>query len=153
LVDNFMPQAGDSFSLLAASAITGSLGLGDMPDLPSGLMWDLDIEGNFLKLNVVPGLAGDYNRDNVVDAADFIVWRESVGQTGDDLAADGNSDGVVNDADFNFWRSRLGDGASAVGSATTVPEPTTAALLMLVSLAALKRKRRYAHCCMLPPAP
>jgi T5SS/PEP-CTERM-associated repeat protein len=141
LADNFTPQAGDSFSLLAASAIVGSLGLGDMPDLPSGLMWDLDIEGNFLKLNVVPGLAGDYNDDNVVDAADFIVWRESVGQTGNDLAADGNSDGVVDDADFNFWRARVGNGGSAVGSAATIPEPAAATLLLLAALVALGHKR------------
>ena len=30
----------------------------------------------------LPTLPGDYNRNNVVDAADYAIWRDTLGQTG-----------------------------------------------------------------------
>ena len=36
-------------------------------------------------------LDGDYNANGVVDAADYTVWRDSLGQTGMGLAADGDN--------------------------------------------------------------
>ena len=52
--------------------------------------------------------AGDYNQDGTVDAADYVVWRKSLGQVGVDLAADGNGNGKVDEPDFNIWRTRFG---------------------------------------------
>ncbi|QDU89862.1 Arylsulfatase precursor [Pirellulimonas nuda] len=48
---------------------------------------------------------GDYNLDGAVDAADYTVWRDTLGQkvppyTG----ADGNGDGVVDQADSEVWK-------------------------------------------------
>jgi enterochelin esterase family protein len=75
-----------------------------------------------------PPLVGDYNRDNLVDAADYIVWRKSVGAGGlpnRDIA----NTGPIGPADYDSWRNRLGDSrASAAGDAVTVPEPCTAHL-------------------------
>jgi hypothetical protein len=48
-------------------------------------------------------LRGDYNHDHQVNAADYSVWRDSLGQTGPGLAADGNGDGTVNQADYDLW--------------------------------------------------
>jgi arylsulfatase A-like enzyme len=48
-------------------------------------------------------LQGDYNHDHQVNAADYSVWRDSLGQTGPGLAADGNGDGTVNQADYDLW--------------------------------------------------
>ena len=47
------------------------------------------------------GVAGDYNHNGTVDAADYAVWRKG------DLAADGTGpggtpDGTVNALDYNF---------------------------------------------------
>ena len=39
--------------------------------------------------NVLPG---DYNSDHYVNAADYVVWRDSLGKTGVNLTADGNGD-------------------------------------------------------------
>jgi parallel beta-helix repeat protein len=50
-------------------------------------------------------LVGDYNSDEVVNNADFIVWQESVPTQ--DLAADGNDDGQVNAADYDEWFARF----------------------------------------------
>ncbi len=80
-----------------------------------------------------PGsLDGDYNSDGTVDAADYTVWRNSVGQSGAGLAADGNRDGTVNFADYNFWKANFGNAAGTASFvAISVPEPTCAVLLIL----------------------
>ncbi|HEX3599224.1 MAG TPA: hypothetical protein VHU84_03725, partial [Lacipirellulaceae bacterium] len=52
-------------------------------------------------------LAGDYDHNDVVDARDQVVWRQTFGQTGDSLDADGNADGVVDAGDYVVWRISL----------------------------------------------
>jgi hypothetical protein len=147
LSNGFTPSAGDSFQLLTAvGGIDGSLTLGQMPPLPDRLVWDLDVNANQVVLNVVPAPAGDYNANGVVDAADYIVWRSSLGQKGAGLAADGNGNGEVDAADLDFWRGRFGDVAGAgAGAATSaiaaVPEPAGAILLCLGAAGSLRRKR------------
>jgi hypothetical protein len=81
-------------------------------------------------------LAGDYNRNGVVDAADYIVWRDLFGQSGAELAADGDGNGTVNDGDYDFWSARFGDvDTSAANSLTaSVPEVTTSQLLGVLLL-------------------
>lgn len=84
-----------------------------------------------LTLNELPALPwsnsapllGDYDRNGQVDAADYVLWRNTRGQSGQNLAADGNLNGDVDDADFLIWRGHYGaTGAAAL--AATVPEPT-----------------------------
>jgi T5SS/PEP-CTERM-associated repeat protein len=127
--DGFVPSAGDSFQLLTSQGgISGELALGEMPTLPDGLMWDLDVGATDVRLNVVSVPAGDYSANGVVDAADYVVWRRSLGQSGSNLAADGNNDGAVDTFDYEFWRSRIGNVAGNGASnllAASVPEPAT----------------------------
>ncbi len=58
-------------------------------------------------------LAGDYNSNGVVDAADFSVWRDTLGST-TDLRADGSGsvagvpDGVVDQFDYLHWQANFG---------------------------------------------
>jgi hypothetical protein len=82
---------------------------------------------------LAPGLAGDYNGNGIVDAADYVVWRNLFGQTGPGLAADGNGDLQVNEADYEFWRARFGNhsgGDSSIG----VPEPMSVVLAFVASV-------------------
>jgi GH25 family lysozyme M1 (1,4-beta-N-acetylmuramidase) len=72
-------------------------------------------------------VAGDYNRNGVVDTGDYVAWRNSMGST-IDLAADGNNNGVVDSGDFSYWRARLGN---AAGSGAAVPEPGVVALAVI----------------------
>ena len=84
------------------------------------------------------GLPGDYNSDNRVDAADYVVWRKSAGTA--NLAADGNGDGAVDAKDLDIWRAYFGKtftpgaGSGADVEAVdgeAVPEPSSCALFIL----------------------
>ena len=66
-------------------------------------------------------LPGDYNFNGVVDAADYSVWRDTVGST-NDLRADGDSDGMIDADDYDFWKANFGN-VLAVGSGASVLAP------------------------------
>ena len=53
---------------------------------------------------------GDYNHNGIVDAADFVLWRKTLGTTGISpfTNADGSGNGVVDQADYTLWRSNYG---------------------------------------------
>jgi hypothetical protein len=87
----------------------------------------------------LPGMIpGDYDRNGSVGPEDYNVWKASFGSTSD-LAADGNENAVVDAADYVFWRDRLapaaGSGSCDAGLVATrsiaVPEPSTALSLIL----------------------
>src|SRR4029077_10880406 len=70
-------------------------------------------------------LAGDYDVNGKVDAADYSVWRQQFGNgVAADSGADGNGSGIVDAADYTIWRDHFGAGAAAATS--TVPKPSTA---------------------------
>jgi hypothetical protein len=70
-------------------------------------------------LGNLPTLDGDYNQDHVVDAADYVVWRKTVGST-DDFRADGNSDGVIDAGDYDVWRANFGATVASPGMGTVL---------------------------------
>lgn len=84
-------------------------------------------------------LAGDYNNDGAVDAADYTVWRDALA-SGDNSALNGNGDetgasaGVVDSADYQLWVTHYGAVTSAPASGSPVlaaaPEPAAASLLL-----------------------
>jgi hypothetical protein len=53
-------------------------------------------------------LPGDYNFNEVVDAADYVIWRKLLTST-TDLRADGSGNGAVDGLDYELWQSRFGD--------------------------------------------
>ena len=91
-------------------------------------------------------LAGDYNGDGTVDAADYTVWRNTLGQVGSGLAADGNNNGRIDTGDFTVWKTNYGIVAGGGSGVFAVPEPTSTVLLIgFVVLVAMARhpKRRF----------
>jgi hypothetical protein len=87
------------------------------------------------------GVAGDYNSNRIVDAADYVVWRQNRTLTGAN-PADGNGDMVVDYLDYEFWRQRFGNSGLTSSLLTDIPEPTTASLLVaVIALWAVVRHR------------
>jgi hypothetical protein len=84
------------------------------------------------------GVAGDYNNDHVVNAADYVVWRNNLGQ--DIVLPNDTTSGTVRQEDYAVWRSHFGmtsgSGAGAGDLApAAVPEPS-ALLLIAMAVAA-----------------
>lgn len=105
--------------------------------------------GAFAYLRAAPPAlepTGDYNENLVVDAADYTLWRDTLGQLvaspGD--GADGNRSGAIDAGDYDHWKARFGNVIPA-GSSFAIPEPAASALLAVAVLAAaICRGRRVA---------
>jgi hypothetical protein len=81
------------------------------------------------------GPVGNYNGDGVIDAADYIVWRHSLGQltAGRYIGGDGNGNSFVDLNDYDVWRAHFGqaaDSGSGANANAAVPEPATLVMLM-----------------------
>ncbi len=109
----------------------------DGPDSAARFVADLPGVSDALDNLFFEQLPGDYNRDGVIDQADYVVWRQTLG--GGDLSADGNRDGVIDAADYTVWRDRL---ALAMATATATPEPTSVALVLAAVFAFTSQRKR-----------
>ncbi|WP_146395902.1 hypothetical protein [Pseudobythopirellula maris] len=108
-------------------------------DLPGATQQTLTLS---LVGEVLAGVAGDYNGNGVVDAADFTVWRDTLGSQSD-LRADGNGDLIVDEDDYDLWVSNFGQTAGSP-SAVTAPEPAAWLLAAAAVVAGGLRRRRHA---------
>jgi hypothetical protein len=100
-------------------------------------------------LNLPPpaSTTGDYNANGVVDAADYTIWRDTLGQSAapPGSGADGDADGTIDPGDYDFWRSRFGDAvpgaaASAATATSAVPESATIASFAMAFAAIFVRR-------------
>lgn len=89
--------------------------------------------GDFREATILPenpALAGDYNINGVVDAADYTVWRDS--PTGPGILANDATPGTISASDYDVWKAHFGQtGGSGSNSNAGVPEPSTFVLLTL----------------------
>jgi hypothetical protein len=59
---------------------------------------------------------GDFNRDGVVDACDYVIWRETFGAKSTPFAgADANGSGIIDEADYSIWKANFGKGLTFGG--------------------------------------
>ncbi len=147
----FMPSVGDTFPILLGGTLTGTFATENLPNAAGGrgLSWQV-LYGSGVTLKLTYALTGDYNGNGVVDAADYTVWRDTLGQTSGSLAADGDGDGQIDDDDYNVWKSQFGQLAPGAGAGSLagaqVPEPASAVLLLAamgVGLAARRAAKRH----------
>lgn len=91
-------------------------------------------------------LPGDYDADHDVDGADLLAWQQNLGATVTQGAgADGSRNGAIDAADLAVWRTNFGDKFGVPPAAATlsaIPEPATAAIVAVASLALFQNRRR-----------
>jgi len=87
-------------------------------------------------------LDGDYNDDDAVDAADYTVWRNNLGDP-DETDINNNGDGGdVSGEDYNHWKNHFAEGmTTGAGAGARVPEPTNLTLVALTAVARVFRRR------------
>jgi hypothetical protein len=91
------------------------------------------------------GLPGDYNGDGFVDAADYTVWRNHLGDANETNISNNGDGGGIEQSDYAWWKANYGNGnPPGAGGLAAVPEPTSVALLLVsVSLCAFIRSRGH----------
>lgn len=96
-------------------------------------------------VQVAAPLAGDFDEDGEVDAADLAAWQAGFGLTGaEHWQGDANSDGAVRGGDFLAWQQQAGQSSAAAA----VPEPSglLASLLVAASLLAVRLRLVWSAC-------
>jgi len=99
------------------------------------------------------GVPGDYNLNGTVDAADYVVWRKTLG-TASNPRADGSGParvpkGIVEQFDYDSWRAHFGGTAgsgagdlpphvSSETNSAAVPEPSSVVLLCIGTTVVLR---------------
>lgn len=137
LENGYTPTAGTTFPVFGSgSTITGTPTFDfTAASLPSGLAWGVTFDPGLLQVSVVsvPVLAGDYNSDGFVDAADYTRWRDNVGAAAGTLTND-PAGGTIGAAQYTQWAQNYGnDNNQALTNSTSVPEPSAAVLLALAA--------------------
>jgi hypothetical protein len=68
-------------------------------------------------------LQGDFNHDDIVDAADYVAWKKG--------------GGTFTPADYNTWRENFGESAPGGGAGSFVAVPEPVAWLMILARCAM----------------
>jgi T5SS/PEP-CTERM-associated repeat protein len=160
LLGGFVPDVTDTFTVLSA---LGGLS-GAFSNVLNGMrLSTIDDVGSFIVnygstsafnpnevvlSNFIQILAGDFNHDGNVGAADYVVWRNNLGTT-------------YTEADYNVWRDNFGRsaaGAAAIADSMStsgvahVPEPTGMVLFVIGPLLVIMRVSSYRDFILHPPA-
>ena len=81
------------------------------------------------------GLAGDFNSDSVVDAADYVTWRKGLG-----------TNYIL--SDFYIWRANFGTTIPGSGAAfiAAIPEPASVVILLAALVLSAPSRRTTCRC-------
>jgi len=95
------------------------------------------------------GLPGDYNANGVVDAADYTIWRDRLGESFvlKNESPTATTPGLVDQEDYDFWKAGFEAAVNSAGTSNmafiSVPESsaTAYALVVIVSPSICRRWR------------
>lgn len=130
------PQT-STYTVAAFSPLVGITGFrlevladGSFPDSGPGR----NSNGNFVLTEFqvdASSLPGDYNNNGIVDAADFVVWQDSLGQN--TTLPNDSTPGAVTQVDYNAWRANFGatTGAGTSLNGGAIPEPISVLLFLI----------------------
>jgi hypothetical protein len=152
-VDERLTPWNDPGSTFFIGAGGGPTGLGN--HLSTGLFDEFRIYGSalteaeilYLSQNApetIFGVAGDFNGDDIVDAADYVLWRDRL-NSGTALPNDDGLGTPIDSDHYALWKSNFGEELGVGSSAAAVPEPCTVslALLTLVAGSLVIKSRRF----------
>jgi hypothetical protein len=91
-------------------------------------------------LDPLPENTGDFNGDGIINAADYIVWRNTFDTAvAAGTGADASGNGLIDQDDYDIWKMNFG---MAVGSGSisftlseAIPEPGSLVLVLLAGVA------------------
>lgn len=137
LIDNFVPDIGDEFTILTAGRVLDTFD--DLIVSDDAGIVRVDMVAVYTATTVVlrvddVGVLGDFNDDGIVNIGDYVVWRNNLGAPDESGIADNGDGGGVNASDYQLWRDNFGMSLSTLevgGISSAVPEPKTRILLTL----------------------
>jgi hypothetical protein len=132
---NGMIYAGDPLPAAEITFGVNSAGPGPvynarLVDEPNHRGVTLEDDAPDVTINAVAPIPGDFNNDAVVDAADYVTWRDGLGT-------------VFTPPQYDIWRANFGRAAGSGASLANlaVPEPATWAIILLGTPTSLLRRR------------
>jgi hypothetical protein len=88
----------------------------DLTNGTSGAVVSAGMQLAYRGLPNVLRFPGDYNKNGLVDAADYVVWRDTEGQAVPrGSGADANGNQTVDAADYAIWAQRFNDDTTLAG--------------------------------------
>ena len=147
LVNGFLPQVNDMFTLLQADSLSGMFAnAAGLKTIADGwrVDWSLNATGGNLVLQAISvEMQGDFNGNGVVDGDDLVLWKAGYGTSGvaSHAQGDANGDGSVDGADLLVWQRQNGS-IDAPPATANVPEPASAAMLLTLGLSLVISRRR-----------
>jgi hypothetical protein len=125
------------YDLSGVTFLTNVLNWGlDVAPHPNDIVFNID-NIQLWNSTTPTGVPGDFNEDDVVDAADYVMWRKLLGTS--PLPNDDGIGGNASQAHYNLWREHFGETASGSGGA--VPEPASAMLTLTAIVGMLWNRR------------
>ncbi|MEX2168349.1 MAG: hypothetical protein WD851_03490 [Pirellulales bacterium] len=122
LLEGLTPTASQSFNILDWESTSGTFSSINLPEISGGLQWNTSQLYTTGVLSV--SLAGDYNGNGLVDAADYTVWRDGLG-------------GTYTQSHYDQWKQNFGAASPGIGAGNgadagaSVPEPAPWMLLLV----------------------
>jgi serralysin len=128
---DFAPAHDDTFELLTAvGELSGEFDSVTLPEVAAGFEWSVIYNPHSVALHLsapITVLPGDFNQDGNVDAADYTVWRDGLGEN-------------YTEEDYSDWKSHFGQssgGSSNSLPSAAVPDPASIVLLAIGVLSSL----------------
>jgi MYXO-CTERM domain-containing protein len=140
--DGYEARGGQDPNLPGGAAVTGPNGRADIRIQvdEAGELYILSKSDGVIRYIVEALGDADFNGDDAIDGADFLIWQQNLGTAGGLAQGDADGDGRVTGADLGFWKQQF----SPVNppEAASVPEPTAAALAAFGLFGLWRRRRR-----------
>ena len=91
------------------------------------------------------GSPGDFNGDGQVNAADYTVWRDTLGAADESALHENGDGGGVTSTDYDLWKANFGTVYGGAASVGAVPEPSLALIVLGLVPGLLRHRRRNAY--------